>query len=246
MYFCIYILIKILLFKYEDSFIYEKSRIFIIICKLIRIFNTHSIISIFLQYREEYVLLKPEYVLPEFILHLHYVPITSHTNEFKNSDIIDGMKNAVQHIDEFPRTDNSNIKKNPSRNIVVNTRKINLPHSLVPSGTYTGFNSELKEPTNNTKGSNDKNSKIFSDIDSIGHLFMKNKMDFSEDKNEIEITPIKEKKNLSYSRQIESSKFISHKQAIIKYIDSIAEEFNHKKIKMLNTAYCNFDDNNTF
>jgi uncharacterized membrane protein len=76
--------------------------------------------------------------------------------------------------------------------------------------------------------------------------YEKNGKNNKNEKNEkIEKSPVtSEKLNLSYSRHTQSTshtRFLTQKQAIITHINNVVDDFNHKKIKMLNTAYLNLN-----
>lgn len=171
-------------------------------------------------------------MLPEFILHLHYVPGLINDKDIKSDN--NDIKNIIQN-NENNSIKINNLKKNNSyRKIVINSKKMTLPRSLISSttGEIGGINSE-------------ENIKNDDEICSIGDLFLKNKMMYDDNNNEkIEKNFEVEKQNLSYARHIEPTshtRFISHKQAIISHIDNVVDEFNYRKIKMLNTAYLNLD-----
>jgi hypothetical protein len=88
--------------------------------------------AIFSELKEEYVLLKPEYVLPEFILHLHYVPGVIHDKDMKID--INISKNIQNNENSMKIND---LKKtNSNRNIFIKTKKMTLPRSLVSSNPF--------------------------------------------------------------------------------------------------------------
>jgi hypothetical protein len=171
-------------------------------------------------------------VLPEFILHLHYVPGLINDKDIKSDD--NDMKNIIQNNENNSIKVNNLNFFNSYRKVVINTKKMTLPRSLI-SNTI----GEIREIIPNANTKNDD------EICSIGDLFLKNKMRYHDNNNKkIEKNPEVEKQNLSYSRQLElnsHARFLAHKQAIISHIDNVVDEFNYRKIKMLKTAYLNLD-----
>jgi hypothetical protein len=130
--------------------------------------------------RDEYVLLKPEYVVPEFLMHIRV--ISDDTSE-QRSDYGEQGSGPTTHT-----TGGSSKLHSNSSSRKITTSKILVPSSLTLAPRKDNFDGEydgdgISERITSELGSG--SGSLFSESDGIGKLFMMNKIGSGQEETEV-------------------------------------------------------------
>ena len=188
-------------------------------------------------YREEYVLLNPDFVLPEFLMHVHFT-----SDNLESS----GLRS---HSDPPPRSPSNASSRRNSLN------KISVPSLLTMADGYhdsaygKGYlGDEVGRPINTDA----EKSSEFSGYDSFGKLLMSNKiaqhergnatnnvMNHSEGGVTSKVSHTHHQSESDDGRQrhpLLSTSMIQRKQQIVNYVRSVPENFNIDRKAALRSA----------
>ena len=178
------------------------------------------------------MLLKPDYVLPEFCMHVQYIP--------------DGLRECS--LNYFP----CNASHNGSRTAhTTPSRRISVPAALTLCSDISDALNRLGVADDTERSQ--ENSSLFSGNESVGTLLMRNRVLFDDvhnpdygisDQNcQTADSRIDSLSSLPISinapkvtGMVSSNHALMNKQAIVRQIENVGQDFNYGRIKILMAA----------
>lgn len=212
--------------------------------------------------REEYILLRPEYVLPEFIMHVRLLgkgPADASTEAIDHTKTTDSLGTVGDDADELLADTNRRRSRShsphprpPSKSA---QQRVHLPAALtVPVPTDDDIDNEhINDSTTlfngrgfdltRTANSSSQHSAVYGETGSVGSVFMSNEFVAAEREGCGTESSSAHKQGQSIRSQIAHLESLSsalrQKQEIVKSIEGCTQAFSYRRMKSLNDA-CNY------
>ena len=130
--------------------------------------------------RDEYVLLKPEYVIPEFLMHVKMVSDDVAEQPTDNGEHASGL---TTHTTGGSSKHFSNLSRKISTSKIIVPSTLTLaPPSYLSGGEYDGY---APFDRNNVRICGPGSGSLYSENDGIGKLLMRNKIGICKEEKEI-------------------------------------------------------------
>jgi hypothetical protein len=211
--------------------------------------------------REEYILLRPEYVLPEFIMHVRLLgngPVDTGSREVINQcRTTESLGTVSDDADESLLAADTNRRRSRSHSPHPRPPSKSVQHRVALSAaltvpvptdddlgndrindTTTAFNGRGFDPGRAV--SHPSSSVVLGDTNAVGAVFMRNEFAAAEGEGRAPGSASPRKQGQSIRSQIAHLESLSsalrQKQEIVKNIEGCTQEFSYRRMKSLNDA----------